>query len=231
MRPGGIPFRERVPKECGRIGTGGSPVGEAYRSGPILLAPRYLDVCSPADRMHSRPFSRAYRLTRSDLRKPFTHEWEPALMVEEALDPILIQVTIPLPISMVFSALVEPKALESWLCDSARVTPEVGGVFALTWKEPKGFTSQGKILILHPDVDLEFSWTAPAEFARWMNEPEPRTRVYVRLQESPEGIDVTLEQTGWGSGEAWEAARSWHFHFWDERLQHFKEYLLRTAYG
>lgn len=152
-------------------------------------------------------------------------------VVEEALDPILIQVTIPLPIPMIYSALLEPKALESWLCDSARVAPEVGGEFVLTWKDPKGFTSSGRIETLHPDIDLGFSWSGPAEFARWMNEPEPPTHVYIRLQESPEGIDVTLEHTGWGSGEAWEAARSWHFHFWDERLRQFKEHLLRAAYG
>ena len=78
-------------------------------------------------------------------------------MVEEALDPILIQVTIPLPVPMVFSALLEPKALESWLCDSARVTPEVGGEYVLTWKDPKGFTSAGVIETIHPDVDLQFS--------------------------------------------------------------------------
>lgn len=152
-------------------------------------------------------------------------------MLEEALDPILIQVTIPLPIPMIHSALIEPKALESWLCDSALVTPEVGGEYVLTWKEPKGFTSPGRIRTLNPDVDLGFSWGAPPEFARLMNEPELHTHVYIRLQESPEGIDVTFEHTGWGSGEAWEAARSWHFHFWDERLQKFKEYLLKAAYG
>lgn len=152
-------------------------------------------------------------------------------MVEEALDPILIQVTIPLPIPMIFSGLLEPKALQGWLCDAARVTPEVGGEYVLTWKEPKGFTSSGRIETLQPDVDLQFGWVGPPEFARWMNEPEPHTHVYIRLQESPEGIDVTLEHTGWGAGEAWEAARSWHFHFWDERLRQFKEYLLRAAYG
>jgi hypothetical protein len=64
-----------------------------------------------------------------------------------------------------------------------------------------------------------------------MNDPEPKTHVYVRLQESPEGIDVTLEHVGWGGGADWEEARSWHFHFWDGRLQRFKEHLLRAAYG
>ena len=64
-----------------------------------------------------------------------------------------------------------------------------------------------------------------------MNAPEARTHVYVRLQESPEGIDVTLEHAGWGSGDEWEEARSWHFHLWDERLAELKTYLLKAAYG
>jgi hypothetical protein len=81
------------------------------------------------------------------------------------------------------------------------------------------------------DVDIGFSWYGPPPFARLMNHPEPRTQVYVRLQESPEGIDVTLEHEGWGSNESWEEARSWHFHFWDERLTRLKDYLIKTAYG
>jgi hypothetical protein len=33
------------------------------------------------------------------------------------------------------------------------------------------------------------------------------------------------------SGEAWQDARSWHFHFWDDRLHRLKDYLIKTAYG
>lgn len=152
-------------------------------------------------------------------------------MAEEPLDPILIQVTVPLPISMIYSAFLQTNHLEGWLCSSAKVEPKVGGTYELTWKEPVAFTSKGVITKMQPDVDLEFGWTSPPDFARWLNEPTPKTRVYVRLQESPEGIDVTLEHVGWESGEPWELARSWHFHFWEDRLEHLKTYLMRVAYG
>ncbi len=152
-------------------------------------------------------------------------------MVEEGLDPILIQVTIPLPTAMIFRAWTDAKQLEGWLCDSAKVDGSVGGPFELAWKSPEAFTSHGKISALHPDLDLEFSWTGPPQFSDLMNRPSPRTHVYVRLQDSPEGIDVTLEHVGWLSGEAWEEARSWHFHLWDDRLARLKEYLVRQAYG
>ncbi len=151
--------------------------------------------------------------------------------MDEALDPILIQVTIPLPIAMIHGALVDARRLEGWLCDKASVDPKVGGTFDLAFHGPPAFESRGTITQLTPDVDVGFRWQAPPPFDRLMNGPEPRTTVYVRLQESPEGVDVTLEQAGWGGTAEWEEARSWHFHFWEERLRRLKDYLIREAYG
>jgi uncharacterized protein YndB with AHSA1/START domain len=152
--------------------------------------------------------------------------------VDDNLDPILIQVTIPLPISMVYSAFTDTARLKSWLCDSAAIALKVGGEYVLRWNQPPvEFESRGAITHLTPDVDIGFSWRAPPQFTALMNEPTPKTHVYVRLQESPEGIDVTLEHAGWGGGDSWQEARSWHFHLWDERLQRLKDYLIRDAYG
>jgi uncharacterized protein YndB with AHSA1/START domain len=152
-------------------------------------------------------------------------------VADEPLDPILVQVTVPLPIPMIHAAFTDPQQLKGWLCDDARVTAKVGGEYFLAWKQPVAFESAGTILQLTPDVDIDFSWFAPPDFADLMNRPESKTHVYVRLQESPEGIDVTLEHVGWGSGEAWEEARSWHFHLWDDRLHQLKDYLIKAAYG
>ena len=149
----------------------------------------------------------------------------------EELDPILIQVTIPLPIGMIYAAFTEPAQMVGWLAAKAEVEPTVGGRYEVTFPGPPAFASRGRILQLTPDVDLDFSWEAPPAFADLMNEPAPRTHVYVRLQESPEGIDVTLEHAGWGAGDLWEEARSWHFHLWDERLAALKTFLLKAAYG
>jgi len=149
----------------------------------------------------------------------------------DGLDPILIQVTIPLPIPMIYAAFTDPAQLQHWLADGAKVTAEVGGDFHLSWKGPSPFESPGKVVRLNRDLDLGFTWYAPPQFERLMNHPAPRTQVYVRLQESPEGIDVTLEHEGWGESDTWEEARSWHFHFWDERLTRLKDYLIKTAYG
>jgi len=151
--------------------------------------------------------------------------------VDEELDPILIQVCIPLPIPMIYSGFTDPAHIKGWLADSATIEPKKGGAYHLGWTEPAGYVSEGEILQLTPDLDIDFTWQGPPEFASLMNEPLPKTHVYVRLQESPEGIDVTLEHVGWESGEAWQDARSWHFHFWDDRLHRLKDYLIKTAYG
>jgi uncharacterized protein YndB with AHSA1/START domain len=163
--------------------------------------------------------------------KPLALIDDTAIVLDETLDPILIQVTIPLPIPMIFSAFTDPSHLQGWLCDGAVIEPRVGGRYELSWKEGTEFTSRGTITRLTPDVDIGFTWTAPPEFNELMNLPTPKTHVYVRLAESPEGIDVTLEHAGWESGSAWEDARSWHFHLWDDRLHQLKDYLIRVAYG
>ncbi|MGD0587511.1 MAG: SRPBCC domain-containing protein [Thermoplasmata archaeon] len=152
-------------------------------------------------------------------------------MSPEPLDPILIQVTVPLPIPMIYAAFTDAAQVKHWLADDAEVEARANGVYHLSWKGETSFESPGKILRMTPDLDIGFSWFGPPAFVRLMNEPEPRTQVYVRLQESPEGIDVTLEHEGWGASGEWEEARSWHFHFWEERLDRLKDYLIKTAYG
>ncbi len=149
----------------------------------------------------------------------------------EELYPIIIQVTIPLPTHMIFSALTEPAGLTGWLCAEAHVDKRVGGECRLRFEGETPFETHGAVTHFTPDVDFGFEWRAPKAFAAFMNDPSPTTRVYFRLADSPEGIDVTLEHIGWGSGDNWEEARSWHFHLWDDKTQQLKAYLIKTAYG
>ncbi len=151
--------------------------------------------------------------------------------MEEELYPIILQVTVPLPTKMIFAALSEPAQLTNWLCQEARIDPRVGGDYEFVWTGDPAFRSSGTLTHFTPELDLGFPWRAPDRFGKLMNEPAPTTRIYFRLQNSPEGVDITLEHIGWGSGAAWEEARAWHFYFWDERLPILKEYLLKTAYG
>ena len=151
-------------------------------------------------------------------------------MLGDDLDPILIQVTVPLPTAMILSAFTDARQLSKWMCDGATVDPKVGGAIELHWDGEPTFTSHGTITELTPEVDVGFTWEAPPPYGAVMN-PSPGTKVYVRLQDSPEGIDVTLEHSGWKSGPEWEEARSWHFQLWDDRLHRLKPFLMEHAYG
>ena len=152
-------------------------------------------------------------------------------MPDDGLDPIIVQVTIPLPIPMIYSAFTDADIVDGWMCDEAKIDAKPGGEYTLRWEGDVPFESHGTVTEMNRDVDIGFTWQAPEQFSELLNRPEPKTKVYVRLQESPEGIDVTLEHAGWESGEPWEEARSWHFHLWDDRLHRLKDYLLRVAYG
>ncbi len=151
--------------------------------------------------------------------------------MSDDLDPILIQVTIPLPPRLIFAAFTDPVQLAEWLPARATVEAKAGGRYELTFAGESPFTTRGTITQFTPEVELGFTWFGPPAFEAIMNGEPPATHVYVRLQESPEGIDVTLEHTGWKSGDAWEEARSWHFHLWDEALHRLKEHTLKAAYG
>lgn len=151
-------------------------------------------------------------------------------MPDDDLDPILIQVTVPLPVAMILAAFTDANQLTQWMCDGAHVRAEVGGPYDLTFQGDPTFTSHGVVTELHADLDIGFTWEAPEPHAALLNGPTP-TKVYVRLQDSPEGVDVTLEHSGWKSGAAWEDARSWHFQLWDDRLHRLRPYLMKTAYG
>lgn len=148
----------------------------------------------------------------------------------EELDPILIQTTIALPVAMIYPALVQPARLDEWLSRGAEVQATVGGRIRLPIGGELPFDCIGQITHLTPDVDFGFTWVGPPQFADLFG-PSSGNRVYIRLQESPEGIDVTLEHSGWPATEQGEEARSWHFHFWDERLAVLKERLITAAYG
>jgi uncharacterized protein YndB with AHSA1/START domain len=65
---------------------------------------------------------------------------------DEELDPILIQVTVPLPIPMIFSGLIDPAHLTQWLCARAQVEPRVGGAYMLAFEDNPKFTSDGRIV-------------------------------------------------------------------------------------
>lgn len=144
-------------------------------------------------------------------------------------DDIILQVTPKLPIGDVWTGLAQPEHMVKWLAPKVKFEPVVGGPFELFWDlgEPSKDSTEGcKVLKFQEPDELAFTWRGPPRFAMLMNQGAPITEVYIRVAPCPEGIDVTLEHKGWGAGDAWEEARSWHFHFWEDVLQRYKDYVM-----
>lgn len=149
--------------------------------------------------------------------------------MEFPADDILLQVTPQLPISDVWEGLIRPEHLEKWFAPRVHLEPYEGGAFELFWDEeipPKNSTQGCRILLYKDQAEFTFTWKAPPRFAELMNQEGKLTTVNIRVDPCPEGIDVTLEHKGWGAGEDWEAARSWHFHYWNDLLHQFKDYVM-----
>lgn len=151
--------------------------------------------------------------------------------MEQSLPPddILIQVTPRLPIADVWNALVRPEHLVKWLAPKATIEAWEGGAIELAWDDDsplKGSTVSCKITKFERQDEIDFTWRAPEKFDKLMNQGAPQTEVFLTVSTCPEGIDVTLEHKGWQAGEDWEAARSWHFHFWDDALHRFRDYVM-----
>ncbi len=146
-----------------------------------------------------------------------------------AADDILLQVTPRLPLEEVWNSLTRPEHLEKWLAPRVRVEPREGGAFELFWD--KDGTSQNstqgcRIVKFQEPETIVFTWKGPPRFADLMDQSPAPTQVHLTVSPCPEGIDVTLEHKGWGAGERWETARSWHFHYWEETLHRFREYVM-----
>lgn len=81
--------------------------------------------------------------------------------------------------------------------------------------EPGDQGAEGtKILALHPERMLSFTWNFPAEFDAIR---EQRTVVIVRLAPiDAEKTSVTLRQVGWGEGGQWDEAFKYFERAWGE---------------
>jgi uncharacterized protein YndB with AHSA1/START domain len=151
-------------------------------------------------------------------------------MRHSELEPIQIGVTIPGPADRIFKALVQQQPLETWMCDDALVEPRVGGRFELTFSSGTiPFTSRGRITRIEPGRELAFTFQGPTHLQGGIAAPEDRAQVYLRLRESPEGVEVMCEQGGWIDSEAGEEAKAWHRRHWEERLDSLRAYLTEEA--
>jgi uncharacterized protein YndB with AHSA1/START domain len=121
-----------------------------------------------------------------------------AAMADQAL---VIEVTVPAPLSEVWKAFTTSEGLSTWLTPGAVVDLREGGEWTAHF--PGGSTGGGTILSFVPEKELVLSALAPDRF------PTVRaTRTKARFSFEAQGSStvVRLTQTGWKEGEEWVKA-------------------------
>jgi uncharacterized protein YndB with AHSA1/START domain len=94
----------------------------------------------------------------------------------------------------VFFAFTNATMLKEWMCDTATLSPKVGGRLYLAWNS--GFYASRELTVFEPDRLLALTW-----FGR--NEPAPTT-VEVLIHPQGNRTEVKISHLGLGTGEAWE---------------------------
>jgi uncharacterized protein YndB with AHSA1/START domain len=139
--------------------------------------------------------------------------------VDPVADRVLVKrTTVPLSPAACFRLFVEPRNLESWLCERAHVEARVGGAYELFWEpsDPHNDSTVGCCLTAYEqDRMLAFQWRSPRQFKPFANIADPLTHVVVALHGNSSATTVTLVHSGWRSSPEWQAAAEWQSTAWD----------------
>jgi uncharacterized protein YndB with AHSA1/START domain len=145
------------------------------------------------------------------------------------MDPIVHDLEIGTPVEDLWAAFTDAEHLARWLCLSAEVTLEEGGVYQLRGRfggESASETLGGNILTLEDEYSLRVAWDGPASFASLLKVTPRPTTLFVRFQAlGPARCRLHLEHIGWGDGGEWPSARDWHVEYWHEALGRLKPVL------
>ena len=125
--------------------------------------------------------------------------------VEQLTTPekaLRFEVTVPAPLDEVWTALSTKEGLQTWLWRDVRVDLRPGGDWIVQYTPTA--TGGGTIVSFEPGKEIVLRALAPEQF------PTVRqtrtTAVFTLRAEAPNATRVTLLQTGWQTGEEWDAA-------------------------
>jgi uncharacterized protein YndB with AHSA1/START domain len=130
-------------------------------------------------------------------------------------------VTIDAGADEVWSALVNPRAIEQYMFGT-NVTTDWGEGSPIRWTgewQGKAYEDKGVILAMEPERKLEYSHFSP--LSGRSDEPANYHTVTIELAERGERTEVTLEQDNNRSEEARRHARE----NWEQVLTNLKEYV------
>jgi uncharacterized protein YndB with AHSA1/START domain len=114
---------------------------------------------------------------------------------------LLLELTIPAPVSDVWKAFSTSDGLMTWLTPSATVDLRPGGEWICHF--PGGSTGGGTIVSFVPQQELVISALAPDKFP---NVRARRTTAKFSFEARGSSTLVRLTQTGWQDGDEWNKA-------------------------
>jgi uncharacterized protein YndB with AHSA1/START domain len=122
-----------------------------------------------------------------------------------ASDPFVIRLRIAAPAEVVFDCFCDPRALLTWMGESAELEPHPGGLFALDVGQLK---VRGRYEVVDRPRRLVFTWgQADSELF-----PPGASTVEVTLTPDNDATELTLIHRGLPGHEAPRHARGWaHF--------------------
>lgn len=134
-------------------------------------------------------------------------------------------ITVAAAPEVVWWAFTHAERVTEFFAPEAVVEARVGGTYEVYFipGDKEHMCTRGcKVIALEPLRRLAFTWKGPDQFASFMNQPESLTVVSVALETAEGGTRVLIEHTGWGEGDEWAKARSWHQRAWEMVLDSLK---------
>jgi uncharacterized protein YndB with AHSA1/START domain len=114
---------------------------------------------------------------------------------------LVIEISVPAPLSDVWHAFSTSDGLSTWLTPGAVVDLRPGGEWTAHF--PGGKTGGGTILSFAPEKEIVIAALAPESFPTVRAE---RTHAKFEFRANGNSTIVRLTQTGWKSGPEWEKA-------------------------
>ena len=138
------------------------------------------------------------------------------------------ELTLNAPIEKVWHTWTDSQDISNWFSPEAHIEARIGGPYELYF-DPSNHDHQStkgcKIIEIKPMTNLGFQWKGPDEYQKTMNNPAIITYVHVTFDPDGEKTHIIVSHGGWGKGEKWEEAKTWHVRAWEGVLADLEKYI------
>ena len=135
---------------------------------------------------------------------------------------------VPVTIEQAWQYWTDPTAITEWFSPSIAVDVRPGGPYEIYFDPTAPMGGKGcegcTVMAVNPPHLLSFSWNLPpAEATMELREQGQMTSVQIRFEELDDSLTrVTLINTGYGTGEAWDAGVEYFRQAWKFVMSWFR---------